>query len=126
MRSRLFYLWALPCGLYYYALFQVMHAVRFGGLNTGLRTLDLLIVAIGVLSVVLLMYLWRKLVRRQALLLIAFLIALPLSYIGALGGGLLGAGGLLVFGLVPFGLALPVGYGIIKRLNDGPAPAKSA
>ena len=112
------YPWALLWGFYYYLVFQLIFLVRFGSLNISFSSIDRALPVIGILSVVLLMYFADKLQRGKGLLFIPFLIALPFSVFGALGGGLLGAVGMLIFGLVPFVIALPIGYWLIKKFSS--------
>lgn len=123
MNKYLAYPWSLLFGLYMYLLFQLMFILRFGRINTDVNSLDLYILVVGIASVLMLMYFARKLTARRVFLCIPFLIALPFSYIGALGGGLLGGVGVLIFGLVPFAIALPVGYWLINRSNKPSTPA---
>ncbi len=59
----------------------------------------------------------RKLTRRRGFMLIPFLLMVPFSYFGALGGGLLGMLGIVAFGTIPFAVGLPVGYFAIKRFS---------
>jgi len=40
--------------------------------------------------------------------LIAFILAIPISLFGSLGGGLLGEMGILAYGLIPFVIFLPI------------------
>ena len=111
------YPWAFPFGLYFYVLFQIMYAMRFGNINTNYSILDLFIWAVGIGSVLMLMYFMRKLEHKRTLMLIPFAIALPLSYVAALGGGLLGTLGVLFFGLVPFAAILALGYWLINKFT---------
>lgn len=117
MSTHLSYTWSLVYGLYFYLLFQVMFYLRLGRLNLTFESLDIMLWVVGVASVALTVYFAKKLERGRAFLWIPFLLALPFSYVGALGGGLLGAVGIIVFGLVPFVIALPIGYLLIRRLT---------
>lgn len=109
---------ALVYGLYFYALFQLSFLVRFGSLNTSFNILDFGSVLVGIISVVLLLYFMRKLTRGQGFMLIPFLLMVPFSYLGALGGGLLGMLGIVAFGTIPFAVGLSVGYFAIKRFSQ--------
>jgi len=115
MKNYTSYPWAILFGLYFYLLFQVMFLLRFGSLNLTFNVLDLVIILVGIFSVALLFFCMRKLPAKQSWMILPFLLAVPLAYIGALGGGLLGAIGILIFGLVPFFVFLPIGYLIIKQ-----------
>jgi len=110
------YPWAILYGLYFYVLFQIVFFVQFGQFNRNLGLIDLFVVLDGILSVLLLQYLARKLPTRRGFLIIPFLIALPFAYIGALGGGLLGAVGVVVMGMLPFIVFLGIGYWVVKRV----------
>lgn len=104
-------------GLYFYLLFQAMFYLRLGHLNLSFEALDIVLWVVGVASVALAVYFSKKLERGRVLLWIPFLLALPFSYVGALGGGLLGAVGILIFGLVPFIVTLPIGFLIIRHFT---------
>lgn len=117
MNDHLSYPWALIYGLYFYVLFQAVFFVRFGTINTAMSTLDLSIIAVGILSVLLLMFFMRKLGREGKFMLIPFVVAIPFAYVGALGGGLLGHIGILVYGAVPFIAILSIGYIGIRLLR---------
>ncbi len=117
MKNYLAYPLALVYGLYFYALFQLSFLVRFGSLNTSFNILDFGSVLVGIISVVILLYFMRKLTRGRGFMLIPFLLMVPFSYLGALGGGLLGVLGIVAFGTIPFAVGLSVGYFAIKRFS---------
>ncbi len=117
MKNYLAYPLALVYGLYFYALFQLSFLVRFGSLNTSFNILDFGIVLVGIISVVILLYFMRKLTRGRGFMLIPFLLMVPFSYLGALGGGLLGMLGIVAFGTIPFPVGLSVGYFAIKHFS---------
>ena len=117
MKNYLAYPLALVYGLYFYALFQLSFLVRFGSLNTSFNILDFGSVLVGIISVVILLYFMRKLTRGRGFMLIPFLLMVPFSYLGALGGGLLGMLGIVAFGTIPFAGGLSVGYFAIKRFS---------
>ena len=108
------YVWAIAYGLYYYALFQLLFLLRFGTLNFTFTLADLGLWAVGIGSVWMGAYFCNKLRRGKAFLVIPFLVAIPFSVVGTLGGGLLGMLGILLFGLIPFAALLPIGYGITR------------
>jgi len=118
MSKFLSYPWAILFGLYMYIAFQVMYLIRFGSLNMEVQFIDLSILVVGILSVMIYVYFARKLTTKRRLLFVAFLIAVPFGYIGALGGGLLGFIGTIVFGIVPFAILIPLGYWIAKKINN--------
>jgi hypothetical protein len=115
MRRFFTYPFSILYGAYFYLIFQLMFVTRFGGINMHFTVLDIFIWLVGVASIAGLMYFMGKLGGRKHLMWIPFVIAVPLGFIGALGGGLLGIFGLLVFGLLPFALILPAGYWLIGR-----------
>lgn len=96
-------------------LFQIIYFSRFGQFNLEFSSADASLVAVGIISVLFLMYFADKLRSRRGLLFIPFLIALPFAAVGALGGGLLGIAGVLIFGTAPFLIALSIGYWLLKR-----------
>lgn len=106
---------ALVWGLYYYLIFQLIYLVRFGAFNASFSTIDIFLYVNGVLSVTLYVYFGQKSGGKWGLLCIPFVIALPVSLVGSLGGGLLGPVGTVIFGLVPFVIALPVGSWLINK-----------
>ena len=110
------YPWAFVYGLYFYVLFQVMYLVRFGSFNLSVSTTDLGLVIVGIGSVLMLMYTTRKLAHGKRLLLISFFLALPIAYVGALSGGLIGLPGVIIYGLTPFVIFLLIGYFCIQML----------
>ena len=116
MKNYLAYPWAILYGLYFYILFQVAYFIRSGSINSSVRILDLGIVVVGIVSVLIFMYFAKKLGERWNLMFIPFILALPLAYFGALGGGLLGLPGIVIYGLVPFIVLLPLCYWFFKRL----------
>jgi len=128
MKNYFSYPWAILYGLYFYLIFHVLFLFRFGRFNTDMSVVDLFIVLVGIMSVLLLMYFAKKVGEKKKLLFIPFVIAIPFSYIGALGGGLLGPVGVLVFGMIPFLITLPIGYALLKKgdaqmsSNEGGAP----
>lgn len=117
MKSYSSYVWALPLGLYFYLLFQVVFLLRFGEFNLEFSYIDLGIWLVGVLSVLIATYFCNKLTSGKWYLLIPFLLALPLAFFGSLGGGLFGLLMLVVFGTLPFAVLLPPSYWLIKRLT---------
>lgn len=123
MNRYLAYPWSLLFGFYYYVLFQFIYLLRFGSFNTRVSYLDAFLVAVGIISVLIFMFFAKKLIRKRGLLLIPFVLAVPFSAFGALGGGLLGFLGILIFGLVPFFAIPPLGYWIIKRFVEPRAPS---
>jgi hypothetical protein len=116
MQTKISYRWVLG-GIYYYALFQLIYLARFGSLNTTVSSLDAWLIIVGMCSVAVLLYYANK----GALfwkLLIAFLIAIPLSLVLALIGGLFGAVGVFAAGLLPFVILLSVGYWLAKPRSE--------
>ena len=109
------YQWSILYGLYMYLIFQIMFLSRFGSINTTFTSLDIFIIAVGIISVIIAMYFANKLGSGRAWLLVPFLIALPFSYIGILSGGLFGIVGILIGGLLPFAVLLPLGYWLVKK-----------
>jgi len=115
MKNYFSYPWSILYGLYMYVIFHILFLVRFGRINVEVNSSDIFIVLVGIFSVVLLMYFGNKVGDKKKLLLIPFVIAIPFSYMGALGGGLLGPIGMLVFGILPFLITLPIGYVFLKK-----------
>jgi len=115
MKNYSSYPWAVLYGLYFYLIFHVLFLFRFGRVNTSVNINDMFIVLVGILSVLLLMYFGNKIEKKRKILFIPFVIAVPFSYIGALGGGLLGPVGILLFGIIPFLITLPIGYVFLRR-----------
>ena len=110
------YLWSPVFALYYYLTFQLVHLKRFGEFNWRFDVYFLGLLVIGFLSILLMQYYGRRLGAKSWLILVPFIIALPLSVMASLGGGLLGVFGLLAFGLLPFVIIVPLGYKLIRRL----------
>lgn len=121
MRNYFSYPWAVLYGLYFYVIFQGIYFWRFGSINIDVNLLDLYVIIVGIVSVFMLMYTAKRLSSGRGSLFVAFLIAIPFAYIGALGGGLLGATGILLFGLIPFGIALGIAYWLLKDSTNAPA-----
>jgi len=115
MSRYLAYPWALVFGFYYYIIFQLVYLARFGDLNLSWNFVDVFLPAVGIISVAMFIYFAKKIPERRGLFFIPFFIALPLSMLGALGGGLLGPLGVLIFGLLPFAVLLPLGYWLVKK-----------
>lgn len=118
MKNYSSYPWAVLYGFYLYLIFQTVFLFRFGRINTDVNILDLFIVLVGVLSVALFMYFGNKVGDKRKWLFIPFVIAVPFSYIGMLGGGLLGPVGILLYGMIPFLITLPIGYVFLKKKSD--------
>ena len=114
MKNYFTYPWAILYGFYLYIIFHALFLFRFGRINTSVSVNDLFILLVGILSVVLLMYFGNKIGEKRQLLFIPFVIAVPFSYVGVLGGGLLGPVGMVLFGMIPFLITLPVGYFFLK------------
>ena len=110
------YLWSPVLALYYYLTFEIVYLKRFGEFNWQFDIYFLGLLIIGFLSVLLVQYYARRLGARSWLILLPFIVALPLSVIASLGGGLLGLFGLIAFGLLPFVIIVPLGYKLIRRL----------
>lgn len=119
------YVWAIPFGLYYYVIFQLVYLARFGSLNMSFNVLDVSLLALGILSMVMLLYFANKL-GGWKMLVIPLLIAFPFSAFGALSGGLHGVLGVLLFGLVPFAITLPIGYWLIKKFSSHTPPVSAS
>ena len=117
MKSYSQYAWSVLFGLYFYILFQVVFLVRFGQFNIGFSYLDLGLWLVGVFSIMIATYFCQKLAKGKWYLLIPFVIALPFSFFGALGGGLLGLLPLVIFGIIPFAILIPPSYWLIKWLT---------
>lgn len=115
MRNQNPYLIAL--GLLYYPLQQLIFYVRFGRFNATFHPMDLLLEVVGVLAFLMLSYTLsttKQSSARTLLWVLFLLVAVPLSLIGSVGGGLLGPLGIVVFGLVPVLLVLLLAKGVIR------------
>lgn len=115
MNRYLSYPWAFVCGFYYYIIFQLVYFARFGALNTTWSFADVFLPVVGVVSLLMFIFFAKRIGRRRELFFIPFLIALPFSVLGALGGGLLGFLGVLIFGILPFFIILPLGFWLVKK-----------
>lgn len=107
------YPWALLYGIDYYLLFQIVNFVRFDRFNWSFSILEFMLYVVGVASVLLTLFLYKKLEGKLGALIGLYLLATPFSYIGALMGGLIGAPGILIFGMVPYVVVLGVGFFIL-------------
>lgn len=107
---------SLILGFYFYLAQQLIFLVRFGKFNSIVGSLDIFLYAVGVISSWLVIYLIRGKSRQERnALLIAFVIAQPIAFVGALMGGLIGGLGIVVFGLAPTLLALLVTNSALKK-----------
>ena len=110
-------LYAVLLGLLYYPLQQLIFFWRFGRFNTIFSVNDLLLPLVGIFAFLLLFSFLKRTEQkngRMLLWILFILLAIPLSLIGSVGGGLLGPLGIVIFGLVPVLIVLAIGKGIAR------------
>ncbi len=114
MKAFLAYPWALLYGLYFYVLFQIVFLIRFGHVNGGVGMGEIALYAVGLGSVLFCQWLTKKHPGHELAMTVAFVLATPFAFFGALLGGLFGALGVFLLGIIPFLVILSLGYVLIR------------
>lgn len=114
------YLLAFVYGIYFFLLQEVIFFIRFGRFNTNLSWEDASLYVIGVASMLLVFYFLHKLKTQSSkrLLILSFCIAVALSLITSLFGGLLGVYGSIAYGIAPFIIILTTGYLVFRQTDN--------
>lgn len=111
------YLWSLPVGLAWPVTHVLVFYLRFPE-NFGLDTVleSWVFVPFGLLGGVVLVMLFSRATTMvgQAAVMIGYLLASPVAFVGSLGGGLIfhPAIGALLYGGIPLLVGMGLGYGI--------------
>jgi len=118
---------ALVLAVLFYLVQHVIFFTRFGSINTQFNILDAVMVLAGFLVFrIAFCFLNRLETKSQRMWLwVAIVIMLPVAFMGALMGGLLGWIGIILYATIPFTIVVSLTYFLVKQFlgNRNPSPA---